>query len=86
MPSFPFGSDFTDVEQRLMPALQILQEAQRMPLRLASLLWRGVTRTPGAADEQCLARLGLEKPANLAERMYRALVGAALDQVRHGRA
>ena len=86
LPSFPFGSDFTDVEQRLMPALQILQEAQRMPLRLASLLWRGVTRTPGAADEQCLARLGLEKPANLAERMYRALVGAALDQVRHGRA
>ncbi len=23
LPSFPFGSDFTDVEQRLIPALQI---------------------------------------------------------------
>lgn len=27
LPSFPFGSDFTDVEQRLIPALQILQDA-----------------------------------------------------------
>jgi len=78
LPSFPFGSDFTDVEQRLMPALQILQEAQRAPLRLASLLWQGLTRTPSAADEQCLARLSLDKPATLAERIYRALVGAAL--------
>ena len=25
LPSFPFGSDFTDVEQRLIPALQLLQ-------------------------------------------------------------
>jgi Acetyl-CoA hydrolase/transferase C-terminal domain len=78
LPSFPFGSDFTDVEQRLVPALQILQEAQHAPLRLASLLWQGLTRTPSAADEQCLARLSLDKPANFAERMYRALVGAAL--------
>ena len=48
LPSFPFGSDFTDVEQRLIPALEILQDAQRAPLRLAGLLWRGLTRTPDA--------------------------------------
>jgi hypothetical protein len=78
LPSFPFGSDFTDVEQRLIPALEILQEAQRTPLRLAGLLWRGLTRTPDAADEACLARLGLERPATLPERAYRALVSAAL--------
>ena len=82
LPSFPFGSDFTDVEQRLMPALQILQEAQHAPLRLASLLWQGLTRTANTADEQCLARLSLDKPANFAERMYRALVGAALAESR----
>src|SRR5450631_4200610 len=34
LPSFPFGSDFTDVEQRLIPALQLLQETQRSPQRL----------------------------------------------------
>jgi Acetyl-CoA hydrolase/transferase C-terminal domain len=80
LPSFPFGSDFTDVEQRLIPALQTLQGAQRTPLRLAFLLWRGLTRTPDAAVEECLARLGLDKPATFAERMYRALVAAALDE------
>ena len=49
LPLFPFGSDFTEVEQRLIPALQILQEAQAAPLRLAVLLWRGLTHTPDAA-------------------------------------
>jgi Acetyl-CoA hydrolase/transferase C-terminal domain len=82
LPAFPFGSDFTDVEQRLIPALQLLQDAQRTPLRLAELLWRGWTRTPGAADEQCLARLGLDKSPTLVERMYRALVAAALVESR----
>jgi hypothetical protein len=78
LPSFPFGSDFTEIEQRLIPALQILQQAQRTPLRLAGLLWQGLTRTPDAADEECLARLGLDRPSNFSERAYRALVAAAL--------
>jgi hypothetical protein len=78
LPSFPFGSDFTDVEQRLIPALEILQDAQRAPLRLAGLLWRGLTRTPDSVDQACLTRLGLDRPATLAERLYRALVSAAL--------
>lgn len=78
LPSFPFGSDFTDVEQRLIPALQVLQEAQHTPLRLAGMVWRGMRHPGGAADQQCLARLGLDKPRTFAERMYRALVTAAL--------
>jgi hypothetical protein len=78
LPSFPFGSDFTDVEQRLIPALQLLQEAQRAPARLPGLLWQGWTRRPDAADEECLARLGLDRPGSLSERAYRALVNAAL--------
>jgi hypothetical protein len=82
LPAFPFGSDFTEVEQRLIGALQLLQEAQRTPLRLASLLLQGLTRTPDAADEESLARLGLDKPASFAERIYRALVSAALAESR----
>jgi hypothetical protein len=82
LPSFPFGSDFTDVEMRLIPALQILQDAQRVPRRLPGLLWQGFVGSPDAADEQCLARLGLDKPATLAERGYRALVSAALARSR----
>ena len=84
LPSFPFGSDFTDVEQRLIPALEILQDAQRTPLRLLGLLWRGLRRTPDAADQACLARLGLDRPATFAERAYRALVSATLAGSRVG--
>ena len=62
LPSFPFGSDFTEVEQRLIPALQILQEAQHSPLHLAGLLWRGLTQPPTQRSSECLARLGLDQP------------------------
>jgi hypothetical protein len=82
LPSFPFGCDFTEVEQRLIPALEKLQGAQRSPQALASLLWQGLIRTPDGADEACLARLGLDRPATWAERGYRALVSAALAQSR----
>jgi hypothetical protein len=84
LPSFPFGSDFTETEQRLIPALQLLQDAQRSPRRLPGLLWQGLTGIPDAADRECLARLGLDKPATLSERAYRALVSAALARSRAG--
>jgi Acetyl-CoA hydrolase/transferase C-terminal domain len=83
LPTFPFGSDFTEVEQRLIPALQVLQDAQRTPRRLAGLLWQGLTRTPDAFDAECLARLGLDKPTTWPERVYRALVSAALARSRN---
>lgn len=78
LPTFPFGSDFTAAEQRLIPALQVLQQAQRSPLQLPGLLWQGFAGRPDAADDECLARLGLDHPATLSERAYRALVSAAL--------
>jgi acyl-CoA hydrolase len=84
LPMFPFGSDFTEVEQRLIPALGLLQDAQRVPRRLAGLLWQGFVSSPDAADRECLARLGLDKPATWAERAYRALLGAALVRSRAG--
>jgi hypothetical protein len=82
LPAFPFGSDFTEVEQRLIPALQFLQEVQRSPLSLPALLWQGWTHPPGPADAECLARLGLDKPSTWQERAYRGLVSAALAKSR----
>jgi len=64
--------------------LQILQDAQRSTQRLAGLLWQGLTGWPDAADRECLARLGLDRPATLSERAYRALVSAALVRSRMG--
>ncbi len=82
LPSFPFGSDFTDVEQRLIPALQLLQDTQRTPQRLPGLLWQGLFGSRDASDRECLARLGLDKAATWSERVYRALVSAALARSR----
>jgi hypothetical protein len=84
LPSFPFGSDFTDAEQRLIPALQLLQDAQRFPQRLPGMLWQGFSHRPDAADHECLARLGLDRPATWSERAYRALISAALVRSRAG--
>ncbi|MEH2470224.1 hypothetical protein V1281_000529 [Nitrobacteraceae bacterium AZCC 2161] len=82
LPAFPFGSDFTEVEQRLIPALKILSAALSLPQRLAGLFWQGMTHAPDASDEACLARLGLDKPATLSDRAYRALVSGALARSR----
>ena len=80
LPSFPFGSDFTEVEQRLIPALQFLQDVQRSPQRLPALIWQGWRQRLQPADAECLVRLGLDKPSTWQERLYRALVIAALAQ------
>jgi len=84
LPSFPFGSDFTDVEQRLIPALQILQNAQATPQRLPGLLWQGWTacagcrrpRMPGPARPSTSPRPCPSAPT--------ALVSAALARSRRG--
>jgi len=83
LPLFPFGSDFTDVEQRLIPALQILQRASASPAQLLGLAWQGLTA--GALDSDtavALARLQLDRPKSLSDRLYRALISAALARSR----
>lgn len=80
LPSFPFGSDFTEVEQQLIPALQLLRDASASPLALAKLAARGLVAS-GVPHEAALARLGLDRPRSLSDRVYRVLVRAALSSV-----
>jgi acyl-CoA hydrolase len=79
MPKFPFGSDFSDVEQRLLPALDWLKSC--------SGNWRGRWRLlravvrPGEAidgEDEALARMGLDAPASLSDRVQQRLLQAAL--------
>lgn len=79
LPKFPFGSDFTEVEQRLLPALEWLKSC--------SGNWRGrwrlldaVARPGDAADgeAEALARMGLDAPAGWFGRVQRRLLQAAL--------
>lgn len=79
LPAFPFGSDFTEVEQRLIPALQVLKEASAKPLDLLGLAWDGLRAgKPDAEAAASLARMQLDRPASFADRLYRTLIMAAL--------
>jgi acyl-CoA hydrolase len=78
LPSFPFGSDFTEVEQTLIPALQRLRGASASPLVILRLALSGLFAS-GAVNEAALARLGLDAPRSLSDRLYRVLVSAALN-------
>ena len=72
LPAYPFGTDFTALEQRLIPALERLQAAS--PMELTRLAISG--RVPG--EGEAMARLGLTHPANATEFLYRALIRGAL--------
>jgi hypothetical protein len=76
---FPFASDFTPIEQRLMPALEALRSPSSSPLRLAGILARGLAGKAHSAEiGDCLARMRLHRPSGVAERVYAALVRGAL--------
>jgi acyl-CoA hydrolase len=74
---FPFATDFTAVEQRLMPALQALRSAS--PLRLGGILAQGLGRARSPETQACLARMGLDRPSTLAQHIYAALLRGALN-------
>jgi acyl-CoA hydrolase len=77
LPLFPFGTDFTATEQRLLPALACLREAS--PLMLAALAARGlVSGRPSAQVRECLDRMGVEKVSGPSDLFYALLLRGAL--------
>jgi hypothetical protein len=81
LPPFPFGTDFTETEQLLIPALETLKEASGSSWRLFRLALRGLlSRNISDSGVACLERLGLARPTGMSERFYNALLRAALRQ------
>ncbi len=79
---FPFGTDFTQVEQRLVPALTRLASAS--PARIASLLLRGLgSRNQFGGTEDCLDRMALARPRSFMEWVYATLLRGSLQLDRH---
>lgn len=76
LPAFPFGTDFTEVEQELIPALLTLKNASASPLSLLALARSGLSR--GDDHAAALARMGLDKPGSFGEHLYRVLLRGAL--------
>ena len=78
LPAFPFGTDFTPVEQRLIPALKHIKNASGSKRQLAALAMSGITGERALEEEQCLERMALAKPSSIAERLYVLLIKGAL--------
>jgi acyl-CoA hydrolase len=78
LPAFPFGSDFTEVEQRLIPALGWLKSRNTTWRGKAGLL-KAAFRPgqPVEGEDEALARMGLSKPAGINERLLRWLLVTA---------
>ena len=79
LPAFPFGSDFTEIEQRLLPALEWL--------KVSGASWKGRWRLlkailrsdePAAEEPAALDRMGLQAATQLGDRLQRRLLQAAL--------
>ncbi|WDJ89081.1 acetyl-CoA hydrolase [Xanthomonas campestris] len=81
LPDYPLGSDFTDTEQRLLPALGWLKSATTgKTAALATLMRALLSRTIG--DAACLQRMDLATPRSLGDRVQAKLLAYALQQTR----
>ena len=77
LPAFPFGTDFTATEQRLLPALERLRSLSLA--QLAVLLGRGFLSSAAAPDiRDCLSRMALDHPSGPKEHVEAALLKGAL--------
>jgi hypothetical protein len=80
---FPFGSDFTDEEQRLLPALQWLKRRAGGTVAKCALLGRTLLATRALPqDEAALRRIGLASPTGMYERLLRRLTTLGLAATR----
>ena len=78
LPRFPFGTDFSTIEIRLLPALEMLKHASASHLRLAGLAKDGWFGTAVRDEATCLERMKLAAPTTLSERITSAALRGAL--------
>ncbi len=77
---YPFGSDFNEVELRLLAGLGWLKAATAR-----ASAWHRIASAvvaPGVEDREALARMGLAKPESLKERLLARLLTGALNRAR----
>ena len=80
-PPFPFGTDFTEVEQQLLQPLQCIKQVAHSKGALLKLAWRGVRSGSVSADAQeMLQRMDLLEITGLEARFYRWLLLGALNE------
>ncbi len=76
LPDYPFGTDLTELEQRLIPALEALKTAATSKASLLALVLKGLRVDQSETDRIALKRLGFEQPSSLSDKITRlALLG-----------
>ncbi|MBN6110397.1 acetyl-CoA hydrolase/transferase C-terminal domain-containing protein [Xanthomonas bonasiae] len=81
LPDYPLGSDFNEVEQRLLRALTWLKRnTASTGTKLATVARALLSRDPG--DPASLQRMALDAPRGIGERMEARLLAYALQQTR----
>lgn len=83
LPAFPFGTEFTETEQRLLPALAHIKRAAASKKRLAELMLKGLGNA-SPEHGKALKRMCLDSPAGLRDRALRALLLGGLRQAQAG--
>jgi hypothetical protein len=78
LPAFPFGTDFTAAEQRLLPALALMRDAAKSLPEMIRLAAAGATGSAVEEEPACLARMALDTPEDLKSRIYALLLRGAL--------
>jgi hypothetical protein len=78
-PRYPFGSDFTDEELALLPALARLKsDTASMGGRIRALLGALLSGDPDAAQRARLRRVGLDAPADFKSRLMARMLARRL--------
>lgn len=79
--AFPFGTDFTSVERKLLPALSLLREKTATRWGTVSAVVAAMVDGASRADhEEELARMKLGEAGGFREMIYRRLLTWALEQ------
>src|SRR5690606_29062266 len=77
LPDYPLGSDFTEVEQRLLKALGWLKSRTGSTAGKARTMTAALLST-GARDDEAMARMGLDAPKGPGDRLQARLLRYAL--------
>jgi acyl-CoA hydrolase len=81
LPDYPLGSDFTEVEQRLVRALGWLKGRTATPVVKAATVLAAL-QGGRSLDDEALARMRLDKPHGLGEKLMARLLSHALNRTR----
>ncbi len=79
-PAYPLGTELTSTEQELVSALEWLKVRTARPGKKLATIAAAFTSDIGGQHSQALSRMSLTQPKGVKQRIYRRLIGLALER------